>query len=98
MYVGDCRPTQLNDDTVYNNAPVSRQQDKHPVTRSNKLSDAPENNEIMTTMTMEHNNSVIAKRECCHYYDHGHDLMEMHNNPHHYESKSKSNFYYTLFI
>lgn len=31
------------------------------------------------------NDSAIEKRECCHYYDHGHDLMEMHNNPHHYD-------------
>ena len=32
----------------------------------------------------QHPQQELEKRDCCHhYYDHGHDLMEMHNNPHH---------------
>eukprot|EP00111_Clytia_hemisphaerica_P016439 TCONS_00048687-protein len=39
---------------------------------------------FVRNVTRTSTNDTLEKRECCHYWDHGHDLMELHNNPHHY--------------
>lgn len=40
----------------------------------------------LRNVTQTSTNDTLEKRECCHYWDHGHDLMELHNNPHHWGS------------
>ena len=94
IYVVNCWSVQLKNATVYNKGSkqlmmkkknkLSENQQVGTTTRKNE---PLQNASNMTATILKRNNSVVVKRECCHYYDHGHDLMEMHNNPHHYGSK-----------
>ena len=65
------------------NLPQQHQQ-QEPEKRDNNTTNTISRNTIKSSNPKQQQQQELEKRDCCHhYFDHGHDLMEMHNNPHH---------------
>ena len=94
--VGNVSVATANDATTANTTAPQQQPAISPTAnRVPAATNATMNNVLIATANSATTANTTApqqqqhrdKRDCCHhYYDHGHDLMEMHNNPHHFSS------------